>query len=162
MKRRQASTNSHQQRTKVNKNPSFTRNLDGIAWKAAPFGPPGGGLAVDGAVGDDTPVEERGHAGLELVVESTVPRIEGVLDAELLDEATVIADTERREEIFVEGDGSDGGNRGLEVGETVENVAIGREHGVEGARSLVGFEIGLENEIEHGRSVMGGREIWRE
>lgn len=157
---RQASTNSHQACTKANKNPSFTRNLGRTAGKGVPLGPPARGLAVDDAVGDDAPVEERGDARLELVVEASELRVEGVLDAELLDDAGIIADTEGREEVVVEGEGSNRGNGGLEVGEAVENVAVGGEHGVEGARGLVGFEVGLEDEIDHGRGAMGWRKVW--
>lgn len=97
---------------------------------------------------------------MELVVEASELGVEGEFDAELLDDAGIIADTERREEVVVERDGSNRGNGGLEVGEAVENVAVGGEHGVEGARGLVGFEVGLEDEIDHGRGAMGRREVW--
>ena len=144
----------------MNKKPSLTRNLGRTAGRAVPFGPPARCLAVDDAVGDDAPVEEGGHARLEVVVEASEVRVERVVDAERLDNAGIIADTERREEVVVERDGSNRGNGGLEVGEPVENVAVGGKHGVEGTGSLVGFGVGLEDEVDHGGGAMGGREVW--
>lgn len=143
----------------MNRKPSFTRNLARTAAARVPLGPPARRLAVDDAVGDDAPVEEGGDARLELVVEPSEVGVEGVGDAELLDDAGIIADTEGREEVVVERDGSDRGNGGLEVGEPVENVAVGGEHGVEGARGLVGFEVGLEDEVDHGGGAMGRGEV---